>query len=162
MVSDLQLGSLSGWPREGEVPYDFEYNQTPPSESEHSLLNSIYSDFRFWSSYPIQMRQTTWRQSPPGYPTFAQYREESPAEEGIDDTGVLLRAFVPFLETSSRESLRSYSGKAVVLGSRVSCQAPILEDLHYDRGTSVPCAHRELQIGSGHHRTGSLSRVISP
>jgi hypothetical protein len=54
----------------------------------------------------------------------------TPSINGVDDTGVLLRAFPPFQNLDSRQALKQYSGKALVLDSRVSCQPPKLGNLH--------------------------------
>lgn len=122
LVSDLGLGTLPGRQYEEDVFYDFEYQVEPPVNSTYGMLSM--------TDCPLQLRQSTWLQSPPAFPSFAEYKEKAPAAEGIDDTGVLLRAFVPFSQASKRESLRNYSGKAVVLDSRVSCQAPFLNNLN--------------------------------
>ena len=45
---------------------------------------------------------------------------------------MLLRAFLPYAEAQSRENIRNYSGLALVLDSRVSCQRPLLADLSAD------------------------------
>jgi hypothetical protein len=129
LVADLGLGPLPGRRYEEDVFYDFQYGETPISGPGMLMM----------TDYPLQMRQSTWLQSPPTFPNFAEYNEKVPAAEGIDDTGVLLRAFVPFPQTSKRESLRNYSGKASVLDSRVSCQAPILADLNvtYAEGWTI-------------------------
>lgn len=53
------------------------------------------------------------------------YRAEPPYEApGISDTGVTLRAFLPFSTTHDRENLESYRGNATVLDARVTCQVP--------------------------------------
>lgn len=121
LVSDLTLGTLPGRQYGEDVFYDFEYNETP------------IPDKLMMTEYPLQVRQSTWLRSPPTFPIFAEYREEVRVAEDVDDTGVLLRAFVPLPQTSKRETLRSYSGKATVLDSRVSCQAPLLDDLNVTR-----------------------------
>jgi hypothetical protein len=129
LVSDLGLGPLPGRQYKEDVFYDFEYNETPITGPGLLMM----------TDYPLQMRQSTWLQSPPTFPNFAEYREKVPVAEGVDDTGVLLRAFIPFPQASKRETLRNYSGKASVLDSRVSCQAPILADLNvvYAEGWAV-------------------------
>jgi hypothetical protein len=118
LVSDLALGTLPGSQYEEDVFYDFEYVETP------------IPGMLMMTDYPLQLRQSTWLQSPPSFPNFAEYKEEVPVVEGVDDTGVLLRAFVPFPQALKRETLRNYSGKASVLDSRVSCQAPLMENLN--------------------------------
>jgi hypothetical protein len=79
--------------------------------------------------YPISNRIPTWRRNPPAYPAFAEYSRSVSPSPGIDDTGVLLRAFLPYSDAALRQNLRNYTGKAIVLDSRVSCQAPQLANL---------------------------------
>lgn len=52
-------------------------------------------------------------------------------QNGVDDTGIVLRAFLPYSKAESREMVRNYTGDALVLDSRVSCQRPILQDLEF-------------------------------
>lgn len=125
LVSDLRLGTLPGLRYEEDLFYDFYYNETK-------------TDGFLRTEYPMQPKLSTWLQSPPTFPHFAEYRERLPSMDGIDDTGVLVRGFIPFPQTSKRESLRNYSGKAIVLDSRVSCQAPILNDLRVDFIDGLP------------------------
>ena len=79
--------------------------------------------------FPIPNRIPTWRRNPPAYPAFAEYRKPISTNQGIDDTGTLLRAFLPYSDVATRQSLRNYTGNALVLDNRVSCQAPKLADL---------------------------------
>jgi hypothetical protein len=71
-------------------------------------------------------RDAAWTTNPPFYPAFGEYTEAIAVTEGISDTGLVLRALLPYATAESRQSLRSYSGKALVLNARVSCQAPII------------------------------------
>jgi hypothetical protein len=56
--------------------------------------------------------------------------------DNVDDTGILLRAFLPLPDAPSRENIRSYSGKTIVLDARVICQPPRLTDLQFNRESS--------------------------
>ena len=88
-------------------------------------------------SIPIIRRGTTWTMKPPFYPTFAEYHEPPPATpEGVVDTGVTLRAFMPIQDQQSRSLLRNYEGRATVLDARVQCMRPDLssERLHITDG----------------------------
>lgn len=70
----------------------------------------------------------------PSFPTFAEYAEPPPQNlpEHVSDTGVRLRALLPYNDAQSRETLSNYTGKAMVLDSRVSCQSPHLSNLTFD------------------------------
>ena len=78
-----------------------------------------------------------WNTGPSVFPRFAEYGEPVETTEGVADTGLSLRAFIPFVNTLTRSSLRSYSGPATVLDTRVVCVRPILTDVllrHPDDG----------------------------
>ena len=66
-----------------------------------------------------------WLTLPDAYPRFAKYHEP-PREwkEDRDDTGMTLRAFLPFRQTGERISIRDYRGPATVFDARVTCVRP--------------------------------------
>lgn len=133
LLSDVRLGSLPGVTVQSKPFYDFDYDTSStwwPGSEGWSFYQHI--------SYPAISRATTWLRTPRYFPAFAEYAEPSANQSGIDDTGVLLRGFLPFTEPQSREALRNFSGKAMVLDARVSCQRPIFNDISwaYD-GASV-------------------------
>ncbi|KAK3664935.1 carboxypeptidase Y-deficient [Elasticomyces elasticus] len=116
LLWDLRLGQLPGLPQQSLVAVDFAYTRIP-FDGFHSV----------W--YSMVPRIATWYRNPPAFPAFAEYSEPATSMDGVDDTGVLLRAFLPYPDAESRQSLRNYSGKALVLDSRVMCQPPVLTDL---------------------------------
>ena len=123
LLSDLRLGQLPSLPVNRTISYDFEYTthgQPLPTNPE-SKFNFGYYQYTGGVTYPIQLRVPTWSRNPPAFPAFAEYSETLPAIAGVDDTGILLRAFLPFADAQSRESIRNYSGIAHVLDSRVRC-----------------------------------------
>lgn len=127
LISDLKLGQLPGYSLDRSTVYDFAYtNFSEVGDAEGANMGMAYrdtsGDWRL-TTPPA----TTWQRPPAMYPTFAEYTESIQTPAGVDDTGVLLRAFLPFADAQSRENLHSYSGKALVLDARVSCQPP---DLH--------------------------------
>ena len=82
-----------------------------------------YIDNNYWSM-PVE---ANWR-----FAEAAPEEEEGPFindEEGIDDTGRALRAFLPFEDEQQRVSLREYEGPTDVLDFRVVCVRPALSDL---------------------------------
>ena len=70
----------------------------------------------------------TWSRKAPFYPAFAEYSESPYVHEGVSDTGVTLRAFLPFSAAQDREGVQEYMGRTTVLDARVTCQVPALED----------------------------------
>ena len=113
----MQLGTLPGISYQSNLKYGFKYETdgidfTEPGGWPVDVLKK----------YPVQQRGTTWIRNPPAYPAFAEY--SAPAintGSNVDDTGVLLRAFLPYADAQSRQNLKDYSGKAIVLDSSVSC-----------------------------------------
>ena len=88
-------------------------------------------------STPFTLRGTVWNKKPPFYPAFAEYHEvPSDVPEDTSDTGLTLRAFLPLSDQEVRSSLRTFSGLASVLDSRVRCLRPQLtqEKGHYTTG----------------------------
>lgn len=62
------------------------------------------------------------------HPTFAEYSEPPFVQDGVDDTGLTLRAFLPFPTAQDRQTIRTYGGKTTVLDARVTYQIPILSN----------------------------------
>ena len=88
-------------------------------------------------STPFTSRGTLWTKKPPFYPTFAEYHEApNDTPEDTRDTGLTLRAFLPVSGQEARSSLRTFSGLATVLDSRVQCLRPqlTLEKGHFASG----------------------------
>lgn len=92
------------------------------------------SEVRPGLSYPIEYperiaRDSAWTTNPPNYATFGEYHERpSETVEGMVDTGMLLRAFLPYSSPGLRQSLATYTGNALTVDARVACQAPTITD----------------------------------
>lgn len=94
LLSDLNLGTLPGLERESTLPYDFDYqSQITGTEAIDSSGWDLY--YYNYDKSPVQKRTSTWLRNPPAYPAFAEYAEQVTPSDGIDDTRVLLRAFLP-------------------------------------------------------------------
>ncbi|EUC27285.1 hypothetical protein COCCADRAFT_31198 [Bipolaris zeicola 26-R-13] len=85
-------------------------------------------------SYPVGgieriARDSAWTTNPPNYATFGEYHElpEEPTD-GVVDTGMLLRAFLPYAATELRQALATYTGNALTIDARVTCQAPLITE----------------------------------
>jgi hypothetical protein len=116
LLSDLKLGPLVGHPAVSEartsISYSGEVEKIP--------------------------RDSAWTTNPPLYPTFGEYSEAPVGvEDGMTDTGVLLRAFLPFGTAEARQRLAHYEGNALVLDARVSCQAPMLTQFNETASTAL-------------------------
>jgi hypothetical protein len=74
----------------------------------------------------ISSRGTTWGRKPQFYPTFAEHAEAPYVADGVSDTGMTLRAFLPFSAATDRQGISGYSGPTTVLDARVTCQVPQL------------------------------------
>lgn len=105
LLSDLKPGPLGGYDYQDEIRSGLSYGE-------------------------ISMRITrdsAWTTNPPFYPAFGEYAGSAPANPRISDTGPLLRAFLPYAGAESRQTVKNYDGKTMVLDARVSCQMPIFE-----------------------------------
>lgn len=72
-------------------------------------------------------RSNEWQIMPDTYPRFAEYHEPPhDFAEDREDTGMTLRAFLPFREIERRIPIREYRGPATVFDSRVICVRPIV------------------------------------
>lgn len=117
LLADLKPGTVPG------------YNSSETTATNFHTVNE---------STPFTSRGTVWTKKPPFYPTFAEYHEApSDAPEDRSDTGLTLRAFLPVPGQEARSSLRTFSGLATVLDSRVQCVRPqlTLEKGHFASGT---------------------------
>ncbi|KAF2818734.1 hypothetical protein CC86DRAFT_432790 [Ophiobolus disseminans] len=116
LLSDLKVGPLIGNRVASEVRTSIPYTGD---------VEKISRDF-------------AWTTNPPLFPPFGEYFEPpSEVETGIADTGVILRAFLPFADAKTRNSLAYYEGNALVLDARVSCQAPMLTKFNTTQSSAL-------------------------
>jgi fluoride ion exporter CrcB/FEX len=142
LVSDLSLGVIPG-----------------KTSTEHPNIDLAYEwneTEKQWS-YPFRGRAvSTWLQNPPAFPTFAEFSETIDVSEHVDDTGTLLRAFLPFQDAQSRGTISKYSGKAVVLDARVSCQRPLLPEVQVE----VDNMHGTYRMAGSFGTTEPVAQLI--
>ena len=64
--------------------------------------------------------------SEPIFPLFAEYAEPPPttAADGVTDTGLSIRAFLPVASSADRGLLREYNGPSTLFDTRVVCMRP--------------------------------------
>ncbi|KAK3938502.1 hypothetical protein QBC46DRAFT_317605 [Diplogelasinospora grovesii] len=106
LVSDLSLAYVPGAGQAVSTSYGFVYASNPND------------------SGTIVPQTSTWTRKADLYPTFAEYSESPFVANGVSDTGLTLRAFLPFQTAQDRETLHEYSGPTTVLDARVTCQIP--------------------------------------
>lgn len=73
----------------------------------------------------------------PSYPSFAEWHQPASPEDGVSDTGVTYRAFLPFGSSERRRGLRKFTGVTTVLDFRTVCVRPKISlkgDLFLDSG----------------------------
>ncbi|MBE3050075.1 hypothetical protein IMZ48_47760 [Candidatus Bathyarchaeota archaeon] len=122
LFSDLGYISITGFPREMEMSYDF----GPFNESEYTytspLYNAQYNYATAWSS-----------DQPMAFETFAEYAEPESRilADGVDDTGPIWRAFLSIGNESLRTSVREYTGVARVFDARTICVRPDIKGLSF-------------------------------
>src|SRR5436305_3317006 len=95
---------------------------TPQSNRLVFRLNETYSTVTSRTAGAEEL----WSNKPPFYLMFAEYSElpTQNVDDGVSDTGMTLRAFLPFPEEQRRTLIRNYTGPATVFDSRVTCIQP--------------------------------------
>jgi hypothetical protein len=116
LVGDIVLGPLPGRAATSATAYGMSY-----SNNSHSFFANVPSVNSTQAS-----ASSTWLREPLAYPAFAEYSEAPYTADGVSDTGLTLRAFLPLAVASDRENVQQYSGKTTVLDARVTCQPPQL------------------------------------
>ncbi|KAL1858086.1 hypothetical protein Daus18300_010087 [Diaporthe australafricana] len=120
LLTDVSLRSTAGLVSTVELPYSLHYNE------------SYADDFYSFSSRFIFPSTGAWNRKISNYASFAEYSEPPYEADGVSDTGVTLRAFLPFGTAQSRENLESYKGSSMVLDARVTCQVPHIQNATVD------------------------------
>ncbi|KAG5776255.1 hypothetical protein H9Q73_010087 [Fusarium xylarioides] len=111
LVSDLrELNILS---LKKNLTYGFTFggrNGSDPRDLTPLPLSDI--SFNYWERTPSQSE------------IFAEYSEPAESSDELDDTGTVLRAFLPISTKAQRESIQSFNGIARVIDTRVICVRP--------------------------------------
>ncbi|RYP42198.1 hypothetical protein DL767_000362 [Monosporascus sp. MG133] len=115
LMADVVLQQVPGYNETVRVAYDFGYNNT-------GIMGYPYK--------PLTSRSLWAAGVPAQWPMFAEYSEPPIVQDNVSDTGLSLRAFLP-LGTQERHMIRNYTGKALVLDSRTTCQPPVFTDLEW-------------------------------
>lgn len=115
LFTDINLGRLPT--RSGPMNMSFGFSYEPETISYAGGVPDLL------------YRYSAWQRKSPFYPAFAEYSEEPVKLDGVSDTGLTLRAFLPYADPLVRQSVHSYTGRTTVLDSRVTCQVPKFENL---------------------------------
>ena len=145
LLSDLKLGPLPGTSSPSALNYDFMYNMTAVNQKQNFI--------------PLIRRSTLWERNPQFYPTFAEFSSPAPPRSDVDDTGILLRAFLPLTDSQQRQTLRNYTGKAFVLDSRVACQKPSLTALNMSWD---PSSGSVFSMAGAYKNSTSSQNLLTP
>ncbi|KAK4938818.1 hypothetical protein LTR10_020825 [Elasticomyces elasticus] len=93
--------------------------------------NNLSNDFENANS-PYFTSPNYWTTDPTVFQSFAEYSEPGFPSDDVDDTGLTLRAFLPFADTTSRQSIREFQGMASVFDTRVVCTRSHITSLMID------------------------------
>ncbi|KIY00717.1 uncharacterized protein Z520_03382 [Fonsecaea multimorphosa CBS 102226] len=115
---------------------------------------------------PVVTHGSTWSQQLQSYVSFAEYHEPASQDlpDGVDDTGLTLRAFLPIVDQQTRSMVASWDGLATVLDARTVCIRPTLVDprVHYaDESLAFETAFT-IDLGSYDPSDLGLEPVSSP
>ncbi|EPS44519.1 hypothetical protein H072_1488 [Dactylellina haptotyla CBS 200.50] len=109
---------------------DLHTGPIPGLSSHQNILIDWYWDGGAYNYIRPVSSTAVWAANTPAFwPAFAELSGEPFKKEGVVDTGMNVRAFIPYSAVETRQSLMSYNGKAFLFDSRVTCQRPVLEDL---------------------------------
>ncbi|KAG5802244.1 hypothetical protein H9Q74_001608 [Fusarium xylarioides] len=108
LVSDLrELNVLS---LKKNLTYGFTFGERNSSEPmDLTPLPLRHVGFDYWKRTPSQSE------------IFAEFSEPAESSDGLDDTGTVLRAFLPISTKAQRESIQSFNGITRVIDTRVIC-----------------------------------------
>lgn len=128
LLTDVSLRSTAGLVSTVHLPYNLYYNEcTTDGNCLGSTQFVVYPSTQF-----IYPSAGAWNRKVSEYASFAEYSEPPYEADGVIDTGLTMRAFLPFSTAQNRESLESYKGKATVLDARVTCQVPQIQNATVD------------------------------
>jgi hypothetical protein len=96
------------------------------SEQVASLAENVTVQY----DYPDHQNHSPYH-DPSQFETFAEYSEDGMKSEGVDDTGTVLRAFLPIAQQHTRQSLRKYEGLSYVYDAHVLCVRPEFEEMRF-------------------------------
>lgn len=115
LLSDVSLRSTAGLATTMNLSYNLNYTNMERA-SDFGYNGCMLPFIGAWHKKICQ------------YASFAEYSEPAYEADGVSDTGVTLRAFLPFGTGQDRENSESYKGKVTLLDARVTCQVPQIKN----------------------------------
>ena len=128
LVSDLGTGVVVGSPTTSTNTSGFSYMSAgydPNTEEFQSPTSPFFATPNYWTTDPTVFQ------------AFAEYSEPGDSSDGVDDTGLTLRALLPFSDAAARQSVRNFTGMAPVFDTRIVCTRPELKTLGLDHDRST-------------------------
>ncbi|KAI0380680.1 hypothetical protein F5Y04DRAFT_289367 [Hypomontagnella monticulosa] len=153
LISDFGPGDLPGISSTTSYKYDLYFDWKLIREVAESNGWGVFAAANTMTSYFFR---SSWGLRPSVFPIFGEYHQPISIKDGVEDTGYIYRAFLPFADIEQRRNISKFRGPAYVLDSRVSCQKPNLSNLHinFDNDTD----RLELKYTWFH---GTISGTIS-
>jgi hypothetical protein len=110
LLSDIYSIAIPGVPSEETLTYGF----STVHRSTHSRSNTykVFQDLKYWKFLATE------------YPAFGESSVPEKRQEGVDDTGTVIRAMIPVGDRDSRERLKYYAGPGYVFDARTVCVQP--------------------------------------
>ncbi|KAF9875020.1 hypothetical protein CkaCkLH20_07714 [Colletotrichum karsti] len=141
LLSDLETRRISSFPAETPNYFGFGDRGVPDAFREIARQDGMYGSFRRRPLSPI----------------FAEYSLPGIAASGVDDTGLNVRAFLPFPSVEEREAISKFTGMSHVFDSRVICTAPKVENLDIDTLDRIGPGNKTVKVA-----LHSLAQVQAP
>lgn len=113
LIADLGIAPIFGDVVAGQSTYSLNFTKT-------TAIRLFEPDF---TSY-----------MPSTFPTFAEHTESTNSTAGVDDSGLTVRAILPFSSATTRQTMSNYSGPGTVLNSHVVCIKPELRNFSFISG----------------------------
>ncbi|KAK4445591.1 hypothetical protein QBC34DRAFT_441613 [Podospora aff. communis PSN243] len=122
LASDLDWAVVPSSPVRGNSSFDFSLENEPVVESQWELLGqALYN-----GNQPGEGSEP-WLSRMESFPAFGEYSEPPTLGDDYIDTGLTMRAFLPFASAQQRESLLEYHGPARVMEAQVVCVQPVVD-----------------------------------
>jgi hypothetical protein len=133
MLIRVSLGSKScilQLALKGDIPQDSHSIKTDISTNAYTRKSLPYS-FKTLNAGASYFPGSKWKTGLRQYPMFAEYTngQSSDGLNGLSDTGLTMRAFLPISNPQTRSSIHSYEGLSTVVDARVACVRPNITNL---------------------------------
>lgn len=109
LLSDLHSSVIISDHNQTQIPSLISYNKT---------------------DFAVQLTGFEYLLKPPTFSTFGEVQstsDVSPNSDGLSDTGLLQRGFLPFSGSDNRTSVRKYNGNTIIMNSRAACMRPVID-----------------------------------